>query len=103
MGGGKTLDLWDKVLGDKTVGDKMLGGKKLGSKMLPTHKQMQKLHSFKFQFPPEVCFSDTLLAIFKVYTIVYNSADKFSTSLKTFSSGRVFRPSIDQGVSPPVL
>ena len=27
-GGGKTLDLWDKVLGDKTVGDKMVGVKR---------------------------------------------------------------------------
>ena len=40
---------------------------------------------------------------FKVYTIVYNSAGRFSTPLKTFSSRRVFRPFIEQGASPPVL
>ena len=34
---------------------------------------------------------------------MYNSAGRFSTPLKTFSSGRVFRPSIEQGASPPVL
>ena len=34
---------------------------------------------------------------------MYNSAGRFSTPLKTFSSRRVFRPSIEQGASPPVL
>ena len=40
---------------------------------------------------------------FNFYTIVYNSAGKFSTTLKTFSSGHVFRLSNEQGASPPVL
>ena len=40
---------------------------------------------------------------FNFYTIVYNSAGKFSTTLKTFSSGRVLRLSIEQGASPPVI
>ena len=34
---------------------------------------------------------------------MYNSAGKFSASLKTFSSSHVFRPFIEQGASPPVL
>ena len=34
---------------------------------------------------------------------MYNSAGRFSTPLKTFSSRRVFRPFIEQGASPPVL
>ena len=41
--------------------------------------------------------------IFNFYTITYNSAGKFSTILKTFSSGRVFQFSTEQGASPPVL
>ena len=34
---------------------------------------------------------------------MYNSAGRFSTPFKTFSSRRVFRPFIEQGASPPVL
>ena len=34
---------------------------------------------------------------------MYNSAGRFSTPLKTFSSRCVFRPFIEQGASPPVL
>ena len=34
---------------------------------------------------------------------MYSSAGRFSTPLKTFSSRRVFRPSIEQGALPPVL
>ena len=41
--------------------------------------------------------------IFNFYTITYNSAGKFSTILKTFSPGRVFQLSTEQGASPPVL
>ena len=39
--------------------------------------------------------------IFKVYTIMYNSAGKFLTTLKTFFSRDVFRLSVEQGASPP--
>ena len=64
--------------------------------MVPTHILKAKTAKFQvltpFRYP-----------IFKVYTVVYNSAGRFSTPLKTFSSRRVFRPFIEQGASPPVL
>ena len=69
--------------------------------MVPTHILKAKTAKFQVLTPFGSLFFR--YPIFKVYTIVYNSADRFSTPLKTFSSRRVFRPFIEQGASPPVL
>ena len=69
--------------------------------MVPTHILKAKTAKFQVLTPFGSLFFR--YPIFKVYTIVYNSAGRFSTPLKTFSSRRVFRPFIEQGASPPVL
>ena len=69
--------------------------------MVPTHILKAKTAKFQVLTPFGSLFFR--YPIFKVYTIVYNSAGRFSTLLKTFSSLRVFRPFIEQGASPPVL
>ena len=67
--------------------------------MVPTHILKAKTAKFQVLTPFGSLFFR--YPIFKVYTIVYNSAGRFSTPLKTFSSRRVFRPFIEQGASPP--
>ena len=69
--------------------------------MVPTHILKAKTAKFQVLTPFGSLFFR--YPIFKVYTIVYNSAGRFSTPLKTFSLRRVFRPFIEQGASPPVL
>ena len=69
--------------------------------MVLTH--MLKAKTAKFQVLSPFGSLFFRYPIFKVYTIVYNSAGRFSTPLKTFSSRRVFRPFIEQGASTPVL
>ena len=56
--------------------------------MVPTHILKAKTAKFQVLTPFGSLFFR--YPIFKVYTIVYNSAGRFSTPLRTFSSRRVF-------------
>ena len=62
-----------------------------------------KAKTAKFQVPDPSGSWFSRQPIFNFPGIVYNSAGKFSTTLKTFPSESVFRTFLEQGASLPVL